>query len=108
MNTTSLNPPISVSLLLIISCFQPFFRSEEHTSELQSRQYLVCRLLLEKNNPRTEHEMFFHSSTWWPPTAIVSHISHNVATAVRYTSFRRITPSSRSTSVIHHMPYQKS
>src|SRR3712207_7257427 len=29
---------------------EPFFlsRSEEHTSELQSRQYLVCRLLLEK------------------------------------------------------------
>src|SRR3712207_8630910 len=25
-------------------------RSEEHTSELQSRQYLVCRLLLEKNS----------------------------------------------------------
>src|SRR5947209_14683172 len=32
-------------------------RSEEHTSELQSRQYLVCRLLLEKKNtqgPRTD------------------------------------------------------
>src|SRR3712207_8594432 len=29
--------------------FAPFLvRSEEHTSELQSRQYLVCRLLLEK------------------------------------------------------------
>src|SRR3712207_8963128 len=27
-------------------------RSEEHTSELQSRQYLVCRLLLEKKNHR--------------------------------------------------------
>src|SRR3712207_7831314 len=27
-------------------------RSEEHTSELQSRQYLVCRLLLEKNRRR--------------------------------------------------------
>src|SRR5438445_9471473 len=27
-------------------------RSEEHTSELQSRQYLVCRLLLEKKKPR--------------------------------------------------------
>src|SRR3712207_7862296 len=27
-------------------------RSEEHTSELQSRQYLVCRLLLEKNKNR--------------------------------------------------------
>src|SRR3712207_7748798 len=27
---------------------KPYHRSEEHTSELQSRQYLVCRLLLEK------------------------------------------------------------
>src|SRR3712207_6982672 len=27
-----------------------FLRSEQHTSELQSRQYLVCRLLLEKKN----------------------------------------------------------
>src|SRR3712207_8745078 len=27
-------------------------RSEEHTSELQSRQYLVCRLLLEKKKPK--------------------------------------------------------
>src|SRR3712207_6868045 len=32
-------------------------RSEEHTSELQSRQYLVCRLLLEKKkkNPHSLH-----------------------------------------------------
>src|SRR3712207_7677092 len=29
---------------------EPEVRSEEHTSELQSRQYLVCRLLLEKKN----------------------------------------------------------
>src|SRR3712207_8732036 len=29
---------------------RPRGRSEEHTSELQSRQYLVCRLLLEKKN----------------------------------------------------------
>src|SRR3712207_7922500 len=29
---------------------RPAGRSEEHTSELQSRQYLVCRLLLEKKN----------------------------------------------------------
>src|SRR3712207_8728633 len=29
---------------------RPAARSEEHTSELQSRQYLVCRLLLEKKN----------------------------------------------------------
>src|SRR3712207_6952504 len=31
---------------------QRFGRSEEHTSELQSRQYLVCRLLLEKKKTR--------------------------------------------------------
>src|SRR5215217_8907309 len=30
------------------TCWWPSTRSEEHTSELQSRQYLVCRLLLEK------------------------------------------------------------
>src|SRR3712207_7859908 len=30
--------------------FASIARSEEHTSELQSRQYLVCRLLLEKKN----------------------------------------------------------
>src|SRR3712207_7246112 len=31
-------------------------RSEEHTSELQSRQYLVCRLLLEKKKKKKEHK----------------------------------------------------
>src|SRR3712207_8572531 len=33
-------------------CIEIDARSEEHTSELQSRQYLVCRLLLEK---KTQH-----------------------------------------------------
>src|SRR3712207_6990388 len=41
-------------------------RSEEHTSELQSRQYLVCRLLLEKKkimNPFSSHiPSFVHTS----------------------------------------------
>src|SRR3712207_8098540 len=32
--------------------FMGTYRSEEHTSELQSRQYLVCRLLLEKKKRR--------------------------------------------------------
>src|SRR3712207_2689217 len=35
--------------------YEPGVRSEEHTSELQSRQYLVCRLLLEKNNNSYTH-----------------------------------------------------
>src|SRR5947209_17294216 len=32
-------------------------RSEEHTSELQSRQYLVCRLLLEKKKKKNKHNV---------------------------------------------------
>src|SRR3712207_8191350 len=39
-----------------IEVYQPRQRSEEHTSELQSRQYLVCRLLLEKKKPNGQHE----------------------------------------------------
>src|SRR3712207_8974614 len=35
----------------------PSVRSEEHTSELQSRQYLVCRLLLEKKKKRKREHM---------------------------------------------------
>src|SRR3712207_8178360 len=43
-------------------------RSEEHTSELQSRQYLVCRLLLEKKkNIHILHQNMIH-------TRYVSHI----------------------------------
>src|SRR3712207_7810895 len=33
-------------------------RSEEHTSELQSRQYLVCRLLLEKKNNKMVNSIY--------------------------------------------------
>src|SRR3712207_7832470 len=33
-------------------------RSEEHTSELQSRQYLVCRLLLEKKKNMSSHDVY--------------------------------------------------
>src|SRR3712207_7779546 len=45
-------------------------RSEEHTSELQSRQYLVCRLLLEKKKKdgRTINVIEHVSSSPWQPT----------------------------------------
>src|SRR3712207_6140630 len=36
---------------------RPPRRSEEHTSELQSRQYLVCRLLLEKKKKNTQYSI---------------------------------------------------
>src|SRR3712207_1474453 len=40
---------VDVPEWIVDNCIQ---RSEEHTSELQSRQYLVCRLLLEKKHKR--------------------------------------------------------
>src|SRR3712207_8066183 len=47
-------------------------RSEEHTSELQSRQYLVCRLLLEKKK---------NQSTFYITTTInIKFISKNILT----------------------------
>src|SRR5690349_23737957 len=42
--------PITLLLISIFSDGQLQARSEEHTSELQSRRDLVCRLLLEKKN----------------------------------------------------------
>src|SRR5687768_18370287 len=42
-----------------IRCFHP--RSEEHTSELQSRLHLVCRLLLEKKKNNTTFIFIMHS-----------------------------------------------
>src|SRR3712207_7299840 len=47
-NATSLPPGMLVDL-------DKEHRSEEHTSELQSRQYLVCRLLLEKKKQKIRH-----------------------------------------------------
>src|SRR2546422_2596597 len=41
------------------------FRSEEHTSELQSRLHLVCRLLLEKKNKSTESTQQAAGSILW-------------------------------------------
>src|SRR3712207_8117011 len=35
-------------------------RSEEHTSELQSRQYLVCRLLLEKKKNKSDLSLTYY------------------------------------------------
>src|SRR3712207_9562244 len=43
------HPEVAAGLVAAVAAGDPSSpRSEEHTSELQSRQYLVCRLLLEK------------------------------------------------------------
>src|SRR3712207_7065355 len=39
------------------------YRSEEHTSELQSRQYLVCRLLLEKKKNNNYYPTYLMTSS---------------------------------------------
>src|SRR3712207_8443233 len=44
---------LDVEGLVAIYTYEDLTRSEEHTSELQSRQYLVCRLLLEKKKKLT-------------------------------------------------------
>src|SRR3712207_7012589 len=43
-------PDIVITEFMDEEAVREGLRSEEHTSELQSRQYLVCRLLLEKTN----------------------------------------------------------
>src|SRR3712207_7400014 len=43
-----------------------FQRSEEHTSELQSRQYLVCRLLLEKKKNSNSPCNYTNTTSTWP------------------------------------------
>src|SRR5437868_10439576 len=45
----------------------PIVRSEEHTSELQSRFDLVCRLLLEKKKKKTQHNTKHQSTTTTEP-----------------------------------------
>src|SRR3712207_7861471 len=63
-------PPVPESIddalpdraLLVAEVAADDARSEEHTSELQSRQYLVCRLLLEKKKQQT-HLLLTNSTT---------------------------------------------
>src|SRR3712207_7999140 len=47
-------------------------RSEEHTSELQSRQYLVCRLLLEKKKTHSLSASILRLQSYTPSTCISS------------------------------------
>src|SRR3712207_8012217 len=49
-------------------------RSEEHTSELQSRQYLVCRLLLEK---KKDYSPFYSTSVRYSPPFTTHDRSHS-------------------------------
>src|SRR3712207_8109585 len=56
--TLTTEPEPCASMIRPASCI----RSEEHTSELQSRQYLVCRLLLEKKTHTIINQPLFTPS----------------------------------------------
>src|SRR3712207_7637128 len=55
---------------------EPALRSEEHTSELQSRQYLVCRLLLEKKKKNIYSSYYISYTTIFINTSSYSHYLH--------------------------------
>src|SRR3712207_6978200 len=48
---------VAAGLVVMVVVMMIVPRSEEHTSELQSRQYLVCRLLLEKKKAVTQIDL---------------------------------------------------
>src|SRR3712207_7471747 len=50
--------PFERHALRLVGQMRELLRSEEHTSELQSRQYLVCRLLLEKKKTILNHYIY--------------------------------------------------
>src|SRR5258707_3803954 len=56
----------SATLLSRVTAAGVVGRSEEHTSELQSRQYLVCRLLLEKRNGQQARSLLRRSKCGGP------------------------------------------
>src|SRR5947209_14688369 len=62
----SCNSPVRITALTRSRPSSISWRSEEHTSELQSRQYLVCRLLLEKKK-RDELLNRQHTDTSYGP-----------------------------------------
>src|SRR5256884_3558699 len=80
-------------------------RSEEHTSELQSRLHLVCRLLLEKKKnikPTTLHELSMRGYIRLSPRT--SATVHMPLTLVRLTSSQLTHNSSRSYTLRRFVP----
>src|SRR5438445_7089991 len=75
-------------------------RSEEHTSELQSRQYLVCRLLLEKKKQRLP------SATARTSRFTLAHVSSTTTatSSTTCTSSSKPTLSHKTTPMTLHRP----
>src|SRR5690625_6262949 len=63
---------ITKVVLVLVVYLNTFQRSEEHTSELQSRGHIVCRLLLEKNKELANKTANPHPTT----IEIINHMSN--------------------------------
>src|SRR2546429_330654 len=85
-------------------------RSEEHTSELQSRLHLVCRLLLEKKKKKT-NDSFVQSNDDTPSIPITNHVHsfkalpralpNCAAPPVSHINWSITTPAVALTSTVH-------
>src|SRR2546422_3840490 len=83
---------VMIAIRISGMCAPPISRrSEEHTSELQSRLHLVCRLLLEKKKKKNSHSCH-HAPTYTqtnnirsilvdPSTLDVKHVHHHRETS---------------------------
>src|SRR5438445_5212423 len=74
LNDTIQGRMLGAETALEIDSPDPPDRSEEHTSELQSRQYLVCRLLLEKKKLHPIAHDFYHLHRLGFEVAIELHL----------------------------------
>src|SRR2546422_6187380 len=63
----------AASTTSVVLTFVSIVRSEEHTSELQSRLHLVCRLLLEKKKIQTQCVPALPRTTTSPVTQLAPH-----------------------------------
>src|SRR5438552_140277 len=82
------------------------FRSEEHTSELQSPDHLVCRLLLEKKNILPSHAKASGRSLLMPLTPVdLTEVSQLIGNGVPFTSVA-LPHISMTHSLFNHQPLQ--
>src|SRR5207249_5763353 len=105
IDVSSSAPP---TLSVVVNGLQFFrVRSEEHTSELQSRFDLVCRLLLEKKNPKQERMiMTSHPQSLTSRLTLTTSISRRYRSCLSFHSQHTLSPPSLTsiltTTQTHH------
>src|SRR3989440_312767 len=85
--------------------FDDRHRSEEHTSELQSRSDLVCRLLLEKKKKDTNHHINIHRHTYQRET--LAHMFRSASVIKDNYTYSSNVPQGSSPRASRHMTYAR-